>query len=213
MAAAVALRLSQEKESRLPKLKFQIVIYSVLQAFDFKLPAYTHNEIKLFPSSVMVHFILNYLGVEPTEENVNVCLSNNHVTPALKKSVFATYVDQNLMPPKFRRISPEIRSVENKTLAKYLEKYITNQYAFPLMAKDLSKVPPAFVLTCQHDLARDDALMFVERLRIAGVPVHHKHVTDGVHDFTLRAPNNDFRYEVHLETLDELKVFAYKYFT
>ncbi|ESP01718.1 hypothetical protein LOTGIDRAFT_139240 [Lottia gigantea] len=212
LAAAVALRLSDEKESRLPKLRFQIIIYSVLQAWDFKLPSYTHNEITLFPSSVMIKFILPYLGEVATDENIAVCLSNNHLTPALKKSKFTKFVDQSLLPPQFRRTPPKIDDVLNTTLAKRLETLIINPYAFPLMAKDLSRLPPAFVLTCQHDLTRDDALMYVERLRKAGIDVQHKHVTDAVHDFFLRAPNNDFTYDVHLETLSDLKVYANKYY-
>lgn len=55
--------------------------------------------------------------------------------------------------------------------------------AAPLLADDtqLRGLPQTYVLTCQYDVLRDDGVMYVTRLRNAGVRVTHHHVEDGFH--------------------------------
>ncbi|KFQ16041.1 Arylacetamide deacetylase [Leptosomus discolor] len=55
--------------------------------------------------------------------------------------------------------------------------------AAPLLASDaqLRGLPLTYVLTCQHDLLRDDGVMYAVRLRAAGVPVTHDHAKDAFH--------------------------------
>ncbi|NXR31637.1 AAAD deacetylase, partial [Zosterops hypoxanthus] len=45
----------------------------------------------------------------------------------------------------------------------------------------LRRLPPALLLTCQHDVLRDDGLMYAARLRAAGVPVTLHHARDAFH--------------------------------
>lgn len=59
-------------------------------------------------------------------------------------------------------------------------------YASPLLAPDLSGLPPAVVLTAELDSLRPDADRYAERLQAAGVRVVHD-VTPGVDHYFLSA--------------------------
>jgi acetyl esterase len=41
----------------------------------------------------------------------------------------------------------------------------------PLLAKDLAKLPPAFITVAAHDPLYDDGIMMEAKLKAAGVPV------------------------------------------
>lgn len=57
-------------------------------------------------------------------------------------------------------------------------------YASPLLAEDLSGLPPTIVMTGEHDALRPDGDAYARRLRAAGVDVLH-HVTPGADHYFL----------------------------
>ena len=58
-----------------------------------------------------------------------------------------------------------------------------NEYLAPLLARDLSGLPPATIVTAGFDPLRDEGFAYAERLEEAGVDVHHEHYEDMIHGF------------------------------
>jgi acetyl esterase len=56
-------------------------------------------------------------------------------------------------------------------------------YISPLRAADLSKLPPAIILTGEYDPLRDQGETYAARLRLSGIPVVGVRYTGAVHGF------------------------------
>jgi acetyl esterase len=56
-----------------------------------------------------------------------------------------------------------------------------NPYASPLLAPDLSHLPPAYVITAEFDPIRDDGARYAERLQEANVPVTYSMYEGQIH--------------------------------
>jgi len=62
---------------------------------------------------------------------------------------------------------------------------VSDPYVSPLLETDLSKLPPAFILTSEFDVLRDEAEAYAKRLQEAGVNVKWKRYRGQIHDFII----------------------------
>ncbi len=62
-------------------------------------------------------------------------------------------------------------------------------YAAPARAESLTGLPPAYVMTCEHDPLRDEAILYAMRLMAAGVSVELHNYPGTVHGFDLLTPS------------------------
>ncbi len=67
----------------------------------------------------------------------------------------------------------------------YLEREedAANPYASPLLAQDLSNLPPVFVMTAEFDVLADEGEAYADRLRQAGISVRSKRYNGMIHAF------------------------------
>lgn len=78
----------------------------------------------------------------------------------------------------------------NSSLSKKMwEIYLRNgipekeEYASPALAKDFSRLPPAFIEVCEFDSLRDEGIEYADALKNAGVSVEVSEIKGGFHGF------------------------------
>ncbi len=74
----------------------------------------------------------------------------------------------------------------------------------PLLVEDKSILPPAMIVTCEHDLLRDEGEYYAKQLAEAGVPVEVHRIADVPHGFF---SNNTFFPEQNKELLQLIKAY------
>nr|AIM58906.1 AADAC [Macaca fascicularis] len=180
LAAAVTQQLLDDPDVKI-KLKIQALIYPALQPLDVDLPSYQENSNFLILSkSLMVRFWSEYFTTDRSLEKA--MLSRQHV-PVESSHPFKFVNWSSLLPERF--IKGHVYNNPNYGSSELAKKYpgFLDVRAAPLLADDkkLHSLPLTYVITCQYDPLRDDGLMYVTRLRNAGVQVTHNHVEDGFH--------------------------------
>ncbi|KAM9189902.1 LOW QUALITY PROTEIN: arylacetamide deacetylase-like [Dugong dugon] len=180
LAAAVTQRLLGYPDVKI-KLKIQSLIYPALQPLDVDSPSYQENTcFPVLSKSLMVRFWSEYFTTDRSLEKA--MLLNQHI-PVAVSHLFKFVNWSSLLPKRFKKG----HVYKNPT---YDSSELSNKYpgfldvrAAPLLADDnkLCDLPLTYVVTCQYDVLRDDGLMYVTRLRKAGVQVTHIHAEDGFH--------------------------------
>ena len=98
-------------------------------------------------------------------------------------------VDCDLDRRSYREYDGDEFIVNRRDVAWFWDQYApdpaarVNPYASPLRATDLSRLPPAYVVTAEHDPLRDEGFAYADRLRAARVPVDHRHYGSQIHGF------------------------------
>ncbi|XP_046522673.1 LOW QUALITY PROTEIN: arylacetamide deacetylase-like [Equus quagga] len=180
LAAAVAQQLLDDPDVKI-KLRTQSLMYPALQSLDMDLPSYRENaHFPPLSRSFGVRILSEYFTTDRSLEKA--MLFNQHV-PVESSHLFQYVNWSSLLPEKFKKgqfyNSPTLGSSQ---LAKKYPGFLDVR-ASPLLADDrkLHRLPLTYIITCQHDVLRDDGFMYASRLRNAGVRVTHNHVEDGFH--------------------------------
>ncbi|NXG89214.1 AAAD deacetylase, partial [Stercorarius parasiticus] len=180
LAAAVAQQLLKDSEVK-TKLKVQALVYPALQTLDLNLPSYQENEYKpILPKLLMVKFWSEYFT---SDSSLREAMASNRHVPVESSHLFQFVNWSNLLPEELKKdyvyTSPTYGSSE---LAQKYPGFLDTRAA-PLLVSDaqLRGLPLTYILTCEHDVLRDDGVMYAERLRAAGVPVTHDHAKNAFH--------------------------------
>lgn len=204
LTAAVSLRLKK-------KIKIQVPIYPCLQLFDLMTPSYVENKAYI-PGMLndvsMLTYWLNYGNI--SYDYIDKILSNNHTSPALKRSKYAQFIGKEWLMKEHIR-NQDLYNAEKPTnfgdekLSASIEKTILDPYFSPLMVEDKENadLPTTYVLTAGYDVLRDDGLIYYRRLKKAGVNVHLAHYPDGFHGmiFFFKGP---MPFQVGIRAMDDL---------
>lgn len=85
--------------------------------------------------------------------------------------------------------SPDKAIISLKIMQFYFDAYLTspkegeNPYVSPLKSKDLSRLPPTFIVTAEHDALKHEGAAYAAALQKAGVPVKVKCYPGVIHGF------------------------------
>ncbi|XP_056139518.1 arylacetamide deacetylase [Lampris incognitus] len=186
LAAAVSQQLQQEPGHQV-QLKVQALLYPVMQALDLNTPSYQQNrDMPILPRTLMVRFWSEYFTSD--KALFWAMMANTHNSPEsaglLKFVNWSAFLPESYRgkynysaPAVVRRAGGEGATVDGPSQS------IADPRASPLLVPDstLRSLPKAYVLTCEYDVLRDDGIMYVTRLRSAGVEVTHEHYDAGFH--------------------------------
>ncbi|XP_049632227.1 arylacetamide deacetylase-like [Suncus etruscus] len=180
LAAAVVQQLQHDQDVKI-KVKVQALIYPGLQALDFDSPSYRENaNCPILSRWLLLRFCSEYFTTDRSLEKA--MLTNKHI-PVHAAHLLQFVNWSSLLPERFRK--GHIYKKPTFGSSALANKYpgFLDVRASPLLANDtqLRGLPKTYVLTCEHDVLRDDGLMYITRLRNVGVLVTHDHIEDGFH--------------------------------
>ncbi|XP_039364761.1 arylacetamide deacetylase-like 4 isoform X1 [Mauremys reevesii] len=180
LAAAVCQTLVGRPD--LPKVHAQVLIYPCLQAIDFNLPSYQqHCGVPLLFRERTAFYVLQYLkGDASFLEDV---LEGSHM-PVDVKLKFRKWLSADNIPKEFkvRGYKPKVPIECSNEVYEAVKKICEPAFS-PLLTEDavVRQLPKSFILTCEYDVLRDDALLYKKRLEDGGVPVTWYHIENGFH--------------------------------
>lgn len=180
IAVAVCQKLLDSPD--LPKIRAQILIYAILQVLDFQLPSWQQNKsVPLLTQSFAFYCLFNYLDISFSWKSA--FLNKAHL-PAEVWEKYRKWLGSENIPERFKKRSYQPVSPKSLDEDAYLETNVILDLGIsPLIAEDevVSRLPEAFIVTCEYDILLDHSLLYKKRLEDLGVAVTWQHMEDGFH--------------------------------
>nr|XP_034357196.1 arylacetamide deacetylase-like 2 [Arvicanthis niloticus] len=177
--AATVTQLLQNDPNFKDKIKAQALMYPGLQSLDTLLPS--HQEYQRGPILTR-EMIIKLACLYLTEDKVlpQAVLRNEHM-PTESRHLFKFVNWSHFLPEKYKKNHVYTEPVLGKLNVSY--PVLVDSRLSPLIVNDsqLQSLPLTYIVTCEHDLLRDDSLIYISRLRNVGVKVTHEHIEKGVH--------------------------------
>lgn len=183
MYSCFILQLLKEPQQQV-QLKAQALIYPVLQALDLNTPSYQQNQdMPILPRTLMVRFWSEYFTSDKALFKAMMANTHNdHESSSLLKFVNWSAFLPESFHRKYNYSAPTVAPGDAGETFRASQSF-ADPRASPLLVPDaaLRSLPKAYILTCEYDVLRDDGIMYVTRLRAAGVEVTHEHYRTGFH--------------------------------
>ncbi|CAF1099753.1 unnamed protein product [Rotaria sordida] len=178
-AAVIAMRFANNS-NKINVPRVQVLIYPVVQFFDFMVPSYLTPALHIFHFGRRGEILEFYLNKSISDD----VLINNHTSIEQKKQ-YRQFVDWSLIPNKYRNVYKESITDNIEGNPKLIEnaKQALDPDVSPLLVnnKELSKLPSTYILTVDHDRLRDEGFIYAARLKASGVNVIHHHFDNTFH--------------------------------
>ncbi|XP_050838528.1 arylacetamide deacetylase-like 4 isoform X3 [Serinus canaria] len=165
----------------IPKIRAQVLIYPFLQALNFNLPSHQKNAAVAFlPREHTVHFILKYLNKDCSLKEP--ILAGSHVPESINLK-YKKWINPDLIPDKFKLgYKPPLPTLFLPHVHEEVQE-LFEPWMSPLLAEDavVCGLPDTCIVTCEHDVLRDEGLLYKKRLEDNNVRVTWHHVENGFH--------------------------------
>uniref|UniRef100_G1TZQ7 Alpha/beta hydrolase fold-3 domain-containing protein n=1 Tax=Oryctolagus cuniculus TaxID=9986 RepID=G1TZQ7_RABIT len=166
----------------LPRIRAQVLIYPVIQVVNLQLPSFRQNQnVPLLTGKFTARLMCRYMNIH---RSWNRALLTGAFIPPEAWSKYKKWLSSDNIPKRFKTKTHQPCFPAPFNEAAYLEmKHLLDVENCPLLAEDevIAQLPEAFVVSCENDILRDDALLYRKRLEDQGVPVTWHHAEDGFH--------------------------------
>ena len=145
----------------------------------------------------------------------SVLLDNAHQSPDVRDSKYADYVSVKRLPARFQtpqRPLPPVTSTvhHDPKIVADLASRVLDPRLSPLMAPDLSRMPPTFIEVAEFDIFRDEGLLYASRLKESGVEVQVHFSENGYHCDSVKVLGDFLTVDLAFKTWDAATGFIRK---
>jgi acetyl esterase/lipase len=175
-------------EMNIVRPKIQVLIYPILQFFDFTLPSYREHLNKGILGTINKENFKSFIYYFTGHSIDDSILSNGH-TSKMDKELYSKYVNRDYLPQEFRNKEIKMEKIVqlNHTYENYLpiREILLKNKVSPLLVEDdyLERNTPdnTILLTTEIDILRDDGFIYSHRLKKLQKNLIHLHFDNLFH--------------------------------